>query len=305
MLLVGSRAAQHYIPGFRDAKDWDFVLPLRGIFTFSVKYAKEIDFLVPQNEWKFKGRLKTGEHFEIEVADYNESTGQLWGSRCDFDTTKPNPEGECLFDRLPLDVVDVEYQMLMKRSHLYWNVHWEKSIADYHELKRHSLKLQRKHQDFLRLRLAENELKWGKIPTVDYDVENAEFFDRSACVGRVFYHDDLHEAVRYYNVPLYLACKSDKTKARLDRLMFELWDDEQKQRLVREEAMVIALERVVIPKTLAGAPVDAQDAYSYALRRLCTNLSSGWFREYAIENWHQLKAADIDYVSKFREHFTI
>jgi hypothetical protein len=300
MILVGSRAANFHITDFRQPKDWDFILPLRDIFSFSVNHGDSIDFLYPKNEWKFTGKLKTGPRFEIEVADYNPSAMLMWNNRHQFDEISLDGDS---FLPTTVFVADPSWLCMMKRSHLYWNVHWDKSIADYHQLKELvGGNLTDDNWKFLDLRIKENEAKWGKSKT-NLNVSNDEFFSRSQKIGRKYEHDELHEAVKYESIPLYQACKADQSKANLDLSLFKLWDKEQQQRLVREEAMVIALERVIIPKMLTGAPIDAQAAYHYALRRICTNLTSGWFRDFAIENWASINTPDVDYVKLFNRHF--
>lgn len=304
MILVGSRAAQYHLPNFRKAKDWDLIAPLKLIFAFATKYANDIEFMHPKNEWKFVGKLRTGDAFEIEVADYNASAQFLWDRRIPMSTRRCNLDAECAFERMALEIPDLGFLTKMKRSHLYWNVHWDKSIADYHHFLPLVKGFDEEHEEFYKLRLAENEAKWGKTK-VNLDQTNDEFFAKSRKVGRVFDHDVLHEAVKYYDVPLYSACKKNHDSAMLDRTLFELWYPLQQQRLVREEAMAIALERVVIPKVINGEDYDATDAYQYALRRICTNLATGWFRDFAIENWNHINTPDVDYVAKFREHFLV
>jgi hypothetical protein len=300
-LLVGSRAANFHFPGFRRPHDWDFIMPLRGIYQFTVDFADRIEYLHTKNEWKFGGKLKTGQRFEIEVADYNPSAMMLWDRQCEFQET-------VLTEFIPIKarVVSPAYLGMMKRSHLHWNVHWDKSIRDYHRLKARATNhiVGEPELEFYRARLQENEAKWGK-PQTNLNVSNDAFFDRSKKIGRKFEHDQLHEAVKYYDVPLYQSCKRDQSKANLDRTIFDQWDQTRQERLVREEAMVIALERKIIPQMLGDDPSDVQAAYSYALRRICTNLTSGWFRQFAIENWPAISKPDVDYVQKFQLHFGI
>jgi hypothetical protein len=59
---------------------------------------------------------------------------------------------------------------------------------------------------------------------------------------------------------------------------------------VKEEAMVIALERFLLP----GLSSDPFMAYKFALVRICTTLTKGWFREFAIDNYPRLATCDKD-----------
>src|SRR5690606_6535747 len=63
-----------------------------------------------------------------------------------------------------------------------------------------------------------------------------------------------------------------------------------KLKCVREEAMAIALGRFIIP----GFVHDSQIAYSMALRKVCTTLTKGWFRDFAIDHYPELQTVDKD-----------
>ncbi len=54
-----------------------------------------------------------------------------------------------------------------------------------------------------------------------------------------------------------------------------------------EECYTIALERHILP-TMHGDKIGLgyQEAFKWALMRVCTNLTSGWFRQYAIDNYY-------------------
>ena len=58
--------------------------------------------------------------------------------------------------------------------------------------------------------------------------------------------------------------------------------------------MVIALERFVIPGKL-----NPKLAYLKAVEKICTTLTSGWFRDFAIDNWPEVIDNVPDYVSIF------
>jgi len=54
---------------------------------------------------------------------------------------------------------------------------------------------------------------------------------------------------------------------------------------VREEAMVLALERYLLP----GHKSSGRDAYVSALKKICTTTTKGWFREFAIDHYPELR----------------
>jgi hypothetical protein len=57
--------------------------------------------------------------------------------------------------------------------------------------------------------------------------------------------------------------------------------------------MVIALERYLIPMISS----NQENSYKLALVRICTTLTKGWFRQFAIDNYPQLINLDKDLLS--------
>ena len=116
---------------------------------------------------------------------------------------------------------------------------------------------------------------------------------------RLFEHDDLHRTTCYYDEPLYLKAKDDRSLAIIPRHSFERMSHLDRSRLVREECHAIALERVVIPARELHIPCNPAHAYLYALHRICTDLATGWFREFAVETFDELASADTDFAGRF------
>ena len=61
--------------------------------------------------------------------------------------------------------------------------------------------------------------------------------------------------------------------------------------------MVIALERYLIPMISK----NQETSYNSALIRICTTLSKGWFRQFAVDNYPQLSNLDKDLLSISRD----
>jgi hypothetical protein len=84
--------------------------------------------------------------------------------------------------------------------------------------------------------------------------------------------------------------------------MWDLFSYEDKCRCVLEEAYVIALERRILPALYGGSSVwsTASEALDWALMRICTNLCSGWFRDFATRNYPEIRElASTSYVEAF------
>ncbi|GBC02369.1 hypothetical protein RclHR1_00460007 [Rhizophagus clarus] len=191
----------------------------------------------------------------------------------------------------------------LKSSHIYWPTNFHKNIADLHHLRIlldynkvsnvQPLCPQRDEQIelMLKTRIKETEIIRG-IPGdhINLNMSNEDFLDNkdNLFVQRRVHYDDLHELVKYGNQPIYQGLKDDQSKAWIKKTLFEKLDYQTKLNCVKEEAMAIALERYLVPMLSK----DQEKSYKSALARICTTLTKGWFRQFAIDNYPRLANLD-------------
>ena len=180
----------------------------------------------------------------------------------------------------------------IKYSHSFWDIKWNKTMWDISFFQSAGIKLD---EPFFRALYAGWESIRGKKPA-RLNVSNNDFF--TAKVDRKYKHDDLHLATCYYDRPIYERCKKDLNSAMVDRTLFNNLSHENKINMVKEEVYAIALERFVIPKQM-----NDKLAYKLGLKKIITSLSKGWFPEFAVSNWNNIKNLDYDYVYQFRSRF--
>ena len=306
MLVIGSVAAKYWIPSFRQHQDMDVWALPHDFFAWYDHHLPNLAKVIPQenpnklfvhyndngNLLKMEVRLLTegGPHMEMYKA--NASAATIY---------KANTEWS---------VASLKTLLKLKRSHIEHPLRWQKHIEDYSVLLKEYNKFKRyydEHQDNERLEAAYKTLykmtndKLGTTK-VNLNMSNEEFFAQSQeYIKRVYDHDSLHRAVMFYDAPLYERMKDDKSRAMCSKRLWETFSELDKVRAVQEESMVIALERRVLPRILKGKAYDAKKAYDYALMRICTNLTSGWFRDFAIDHWVECSQLGFDYVSRFNE----
>lgn len=272
MYLIGSRALACHAPRNVEGKDWDFVLEGE-----SLKQSEGCD-LAPK------------ELCTLEVCRA-------------FDTglTEDTPYGEA---KLP----SLTALMLLKRSHLHRPLGFEKNIRDYHEIKSICMPydkmnhIERARYDELLKKLTKQtkDLYGDRVPSLRKS--KTEFFDDY--VTKVFEHDEIHAATCYGDRPIFERLKTDSESVWCSKA---LWNDLSKTdqvQAVQEEAFVIALERFIIPSLVVDKPHrSAKMAFGMAVSKICTTLCSGWFRDFAIENWPQVMDYKVDFLGKFHEQF--
>ncbi|CAB4389466.1 unnamed protein product [Rhizophagus irregularis] len=192
----------------------------------------------------------------------------------------------------------------LKSSHINYPSNFQKNIIDLHTLRvslgynitQSFCSPQRDEpiEFMLKTRIMETEI----IQKAEVDLfmtNNEEFFDHNneLSVQRRIPHNDIHELVKYGEHPIYESLKIDKSKALIEKSLFEKIDYQTKLNCVKEEAMTIALERYLIPMVSK----NQETSYNLALARICTILSKGWFCQFAIDNYPKLLNLDKDLLS--------
>lgn len=201
-----------------------------------------------------------------------------------------------VLDGVHCAVPSKEILFAIKASHITFPVNWYKNIEDYHFLKQNYFKnfdIKSDKNAFKIYVKRKQETKQRVDTKINLNVKNEEFFNQYN-INRLIDHDKLHEMVAVFGEPMHNKIRKDKDNAYCDESLWNQLAWVEQLSTVAEEAAVIALERVIIPRMHTGQHVDADNAYRWALMRICTTLTSGWFRDFAIEHWPQLKVSQTD-----------
>lgn len=192
---------------------------------------------------------------------------------------------------------------IIKRSHLWRDLSFQKHITHYHK---HLAKYRAGFKEVDEL-ILENRTKLTMAaypqghPSLKKSVK--DFFDDY--VEKKYNHDYLHELVAYHDKPLYTQLQRDSSSAWCDKDLWDKLSTADKIKCVAEEAQVIAIERFLVPSNWNYAP---RHAYLKALDKVCTTLCSGWFREFAIDNYPEIfnlcDTIKFDNIRKELEHGT-
>lgn len=120
----------------------------------------------------------------------------------------------------------------------------------------------------------------------------------------IYDHDTIHESVKLLDQPAYKFYMKENSQVMTDKEKFFSLPEEIKLAGVYEEACVLALERSQIPY---GDRCSPEESFKMALEKVCTSITSGWFREYAWNNYHNVvaiynKMGKDDYVKRFNNN---
>lgn len=259
MILIGSRALKYWYPDLqlREGADWDII--------DSASYYSRGDFRVEVHPERHLNNERV-----FDFMKYDDS-GSLDG-----------PGWVELPDGREVSVAPLNVLAAIKRSHLWRDYQWDKHITHYNKyLRQH---LDDSVQDFLkeRTKLTKEAYPQGN-PSLNQS--NEDFFDDA--VAKVYDHDFIHELAAYYDQPLYTRLKRDDSKAWCEKDLWEALSLEDKQKCVAEECYVIATERFLVRNNWN---YSYKGAYLTALKKVCTTLTSGWFRDFAIDNHPEIMA---------------
>lgn len=178
---------------------------------------------------------------------------------------------------------------IIKRSHLYRDLSFDKHITHYHKMG-----LKQALNECLSIRKSERveidlqnriQLTMKAFPQGNPNLmQSVDGFFNDA-VSKLYDHDWLHKLYAYNDVPMYTKMQREPTIAWCDKDIWDNFTDIEKQQCVAEECYVIATERFLVPNNWK---YSVKLAFMNALNKVCTTLCSGWFRDYAIENYAEI-----------------
>ena len=205
MLLIGSRATLYHYSDARAPKDYDFLATKEEV-DFFLSFFKWKD--TSSHEKKLRARVKLDDRFhsfEFDLVEYYPS------SKLILDNDKMSIVNDNLL-HFQYHVASPATLLLLKKSHITFNIHWWKNIYDYLYLNSKGIKINAGwEQQAYDLRYNEI-LNRANRKQMNFDVENSEFFKKSEkFVNRVVEHDSLHYATCFYEEPLFLLAKDRKS----------------------------------------------------------------------------------------------
>lgn len=296
--MIGSRAAKHHFPFFRRPNDYDFIA-----------LKPEVDDFLSNFEWvdegsthkKIKARIKldTPTLFEFELAhEHGSSADLLYYNKAESVYHKDDKLG------LIYKVASPETLFLLKRSHICFNIHWNKSISDFLFLKRRvdECKMDNDWQSLFHLRFEEvkDRIKYKER---NFNVSNSDFFKASEkMVNRIIYHDNIHYATCFFNHPLFVDVKDDLSKAEISQIKINALSHELKIKLIQEECMALAIERYILPCVNNKKQFNARKAYVDTAGRMVYNYLPMFMRLFAADNFTEILDLKVNYVKKFFEN---
>lgn len=307
MLLIGSLAASWHGLTDRRAKDTDYICTLNQFKSWCGQFEKGfITRCVPLSDTKIHVRDKYGWNYEFEIAD-EVSNPTAWKLM--------EVEGALNY---PMHASPVSL-LALKLSHRYKrnSPHFLKTMRDIQHYRSLGIQLTEWHKGWL----VEREKATYVYSHPKLNVTSKDFFNGDG-VTYIFDHDSIHEAVALVNIqdcnwPAYKSYMKEGSEVMTSKQKFFDVSEETRINGVYEESCVLALERSQIPFNMMpsepGSPVwfdrdrsgpSPRQSFEMALMKVCTSITSGWFREFAWENYDKVldlynELGEDDYMQRF------
>ena len=290
MILVGSRALKIRAPFLlkRNPIDYDFICSIDDYNNYleANKNTLNISKAYDINNNKLVKIIEGNEICEFEIID-NSKSNFLFKKLVDEDP-------ETILSKEGYKIPSLDLLFTLKASHRYLrnSPHFWKTMMDYKLMQAAGAIIKPEFKEFFKLR--EKETYWYKHPSLK---QNKDQFFSDDGLNYVYDHDSIHESVKLYDRPAYTYYLKDGQEVECDKGKFFALSEKYRLAGVVEEALVLAIERSLVPHPGVKTP---QEAWVFALSKVCSSITSGWFREYAYENaFEALKLYPKNYWEKF------
>lgn len=278
MLIIGSHALNYHLGLGRICKDIDVI----GTYNEVADYVKSLD-----GEMKAARPFADGKKYLFVKGNTIVEAEIAWeGSLAEeFLALMDNCDTYASLNGL--------YMLKMSHRYLKNSPHFLKTWNDIMLMRKHGATIPAELQDFYKRRRAATY----NYSHPNLNVAKKDFFDGDG-INYIYDHDTIHEAMKHQARPAYAYFKPAKSDVMVDRGMFEGLDHKLQLNSVLEESYVLAIERSQVPFPGRLTP---RKSFEIALQKVCTSITSGWWREFAWENHANV---DARYSDSYMERFT-
>lgn len=275
-------------------------------FTSSMSHEHFLSIPLSHNKTLLRCQCCRSKHhrpIEVEIAWPDSSGADLLNSSYTAARMHPGAQGKIYYDKVA--TLDVLYTLKMSHRFKKNSPHFIKTRNDIILLRNMGAKIW--NEEWLEKREAET-YSYGH-PKLN--VKKSAFFMGDG-IEYVYDHDSIHLAMAHLDpelrirrsgipvdrIPAYMLYMKDGAEVQASKQKFFAAHSDVRLYGVLEEAQVLALERSQIPHR-AKSP-SAHKSFTTALIKVCTSITSGWFREFAWENFHAvMNMYEPDYVDRF------
>jgi len=265
MILLGSSAllfsAAHVLK--RKPSDFDFLCCKEDLDDWACDHHSELSKI---DDRKYIANYN-GNVLEFEVVIPGESSDLLQKLVIADENSITTPFGLC---------PSLDLLFAIKTSHRFRkdSPHFWKTLSDWHSMKNAGAVIKPEHLEFVKMRASEVSKATPKL-----NVDKKTFFNDDD-VPYIYDHDSIHISVAGNQKPAYASYIKEGQEVLCSKEKWDQCDFDLKVRGVVEESAVLAIERSLVPYPTS----NPKNAWLFAFSKVCTSITSGWFRVFAYEN---------------------
>lgn len=270
-MIIGSQAAIFHKLTDKKANDTDVIGTFSEMQSLirAVKEETGIQISRPLGRKGDKWHIRDGNgwNYEFEIAFQGTSAARLL-------EIEGVVEGEEAF-------ASKQALLALKMSHRYLrnSPHFLKTMRDIQAMRAAGIVL----DDTMREWLEQREEETYDYAHPNLNVDKGTFFDDS--VKYIYDHDDLHRILAIEETPAYTKYMADGQQVLTSKEKFFSVDEHIRLLGGLEESLVLACERSQIPFDFEPNP---RYSFELALSKVCTSITSGYFREFCWENYDKI-----------------
>ncbi len=288
MIVIGSLALNYRLGPQRQCRDTDLMCSYDQFYQW-VKKQEDVRACYPIDKGKKMVVKKPSDIYEFEIA----WEGSAAHSFVELVETDPCTESLSFYPDIKVPSLDALYTLKMSHRFLKNSPHFLKTMKDINLMRENGAKIPEKYKSWYKER--QKATYTYTHPNLNQNKEG--FFDPNQGVKYFYDHDSIHMAIAHFDKPAYEYYKSSNAEVMCDKKAFLAATEEIRLYGVLEETYVLALERSQIP---FKGKVDPKRSFDIALEKICTSITSGWFREYAYNNYFKVQSLyDPQYVNRF------
>lgn len=284
LIIIGSNAINKKSDGFRkNPSDFDYI----GHFDTVMNFVKNMDNIKTAKPFYNGKKFLAINSFIHEFSIIQTETQQKLYNYI-IDDPSSIIEGIFVYPNL-----DILYSLKESHKYLRDSPHFLKTMEDIKYLRNIGCSIPDNFKDLY---------KEIERETYDYshpilNQKKNEFFNDT--VNYKYDHDTIHEAVKINNRPAHTFFIKDGSEVLCSKKKFFSCSEYIRNCAVLEESYVLALERSIIPHNTKH---KRKDIFDLALMKVCSSITSGWFREWAWENYNNVQLMYNDnFVEKFEK----
>lgn len=287
IVTIGSVALRYWIKDFPVGKDIDLMMSYDDYVLFCKSLGSDVVSHYPisnGNKFVIKTSFKI---YEIEIA-WENSTAEKF-----MNLVEADPNSVKISETEFIPSVEALYTLKMSHRYLRNSPHFIKTLRHIKWMREeYYCVISHTYYDWYNSRMAETyNYSHPSLNTTKNDFFKEETF-------YVYDHDDIHMSIKIGDVPAYTRILANDSPVNCDYNKFCALEEEYKLACAVEECYTLALERCLIPNTFS---VDTLATFKIALMKVCTSVTSGWFREWCWENHDMiLRSYNPSFVQKFQ-----